>query len=62
MFSRLFIRILRAWQKRHSLVALFIQSHGNHTETSVLLDETGSAYQYCRPRIQVLLSTAGYGL
>jgi hypothetical protein len=45
MFSSTFIRVLRAWQERNKLVALFIQSHGEHTETSVLLDDAGSAYQ-----------------
>lgn len=61
MFSRIFIGILRAWQTRHSLVAFFIHSHGKHTETAVLLDNTGSAYQiavqaacfYLRPQITV---------
>ena len=61
MFLSVFIRILRSWQKRHHLVALFVHSQGKHTETSVLLDDTGSAYQiavqaswFClRPRVTV---------
>jgi hypothetical protein len=45
MFQNTFIRIIRAWQQRNKLVAFFIRSHGKHTETSILLDNTGSAYQ-----------------
>ncbi len=45
MFLTIFIRILRAWQTRNKLVAFFFHSHGKYTETSVLLDDTGSAYQ-----------------
>ena len=61
MFLSIFIRILRDWQSCNKLVALFIQSHGKHTETSVLLDDAGSAYQiavhasglYFRPCVTV---------
>ena len=59
MFASVFIRIVRKWQAERKLIALAIQSHGKHTEASVLLDDTGSAYQitvhgfgfYFRPTI-----------
>ena len=45
MFSKILIQILRKWQKNRGLVAFYIHSQGEHTETSVLLDDSGSAYQ-----------------
>jgi len=45
MFYCVFVRILRSWHRRNNLVAMFIHSHGKHSETALLLDDTGSAYQ-----------------
>jgi hypothetical protein len=45
MISNYFLRVIRRCQRRHGLVAFFINSHGFHTETSIMLDSTGSAYQ-----------------
>jgi hypothetical protein len=45
MFFSIFIRVLRAWEDHNNLVGLAIYSPARHTETCVLLDDAGSAFQ-----------------
>jgi hypothetical protein len=45
MFRKFLIRITRSWQAQNKLVGLVVWSHGQHSESVVLLDNAGSAYQ-----------------
>jgi hypothetical protein len=45
MMFLVFIRILRAWEVRNELAGIFIRTPGKYTESVVLLDSAGSAYQ-----------------
>ena len=61
MFARITVGIFRRWQAKKKIAALVIWSHGKHTETAVLRDDSGSAYQialhasgfYFRPSLTV---------
>jgi hypothetical protein len=45
MMLFIFMRAVRAWEARNKLAGIFIRSPGKHTESVVLLDNAGSAYQ-----------------